>query len=118
MMLMPSIKLRVARSHSAKMSTPLVGSASMAFASSGRFFYVLAGSFFAENFVTPLPRAGRRSGDRDFDRRCSPAHSRFSSILPPTFRDDFLSTSEIGKPGHLRKSHKVRFLRQPFFPEV
>jgi hypothetical protein len=37
MISMPSIRLRVARSHSASTSTPLVASASMALASSSRF---------------------------------------------------------------------------------
>jgi hypothetical protein len=75
MMLMPSIKLRVARSHSAKMSTPLVGSASMAFASSGRFFMSLPEAFSRKILLHPSRAQG---GDLAIEILIDAAHPRIA----------------------------------------
>jgi hypothetical protein len=33
-------------------------------------------------------------------------------LVPPSFRDDFFSTADLGKSGLLRKARKVGFLRR------
>jgi hypothetical protein len=50
MMWVPSTRLRVALSHSASTSTPLVGSASIAFSSAGLFLMSFARGLLAEDF--------------------------------------------------------------------
>jgi hypothetical protein len=97
----------VALSHSAKISTPLVGSASMGLASSvcsacpcrspshGRCGRSLQRARFDLAIETLIERTDLRVAN--------------SLHLVP-FRDDFLSTADLGKSG-LRKTRKVGFLR-------
>jgi hypothetical protein len=110
MMWMPSIRLRVAWSHSAKTSTPFVGSASMALLSAGRFLMSLPDTLSRKIWLQFSARKAAIWRSRFWSTELTRAWPIFIGCAPKS-RDDFLSAANIGITGLLHKSHKVRFLR-------